>query len=373
MIEHGMEAAWKCRECGMQFLHGKSYNLHMISRHFVENPHTCDTCSEVFPSKTDLKIHKRSHSTGREKQTYKCPDCPAEYPHASKLRYHRRVHTGERPFGCNICNAAFATSSQRLNHLNRSHFGIRKHLCDHCGKKFTGPRELREHYRTHTGERPYECSVCFRAFTKSNALVVHLRQHTGEKPYVCDQCGQAFTVKVSLRTHLKNKHNIIDNSGIVILSKPNEASQYNYKTKNLKGSRTSGSKQTVGSDSEYLESIPQFPNQESYADHKLKRMQSPFSESSSDASQMHEHLSNPAELFSDTGSMHSSQGDLSGNSRPELYRLGSSALVPTRNGNSHANPGDEERGNLCNAVPLMYLPGTLPQEQMVYGILPPKF
>lgn len=214
MIEHQLEPRWKCRKCSMPFLHGMTYNAHMASSHNVEQPHICDVCDQVFATTSDLKIHRRVHVVSIKNQIYKCEFCPAEFPHLCKLKYHRRRHTGEKPFKCSLCDLAFATSSQRLNHINRFHHMIRKHLCDHCGKKFSGPRELREHYRTHTGERPFKCPVCSRAFAKSNAMNVHLRQHTGEKPYVCDKCGQAFTVRVSLRTHLKNKHNIIDNGNI---------------------------------------------------------------------------------------------------------------------------------------------------------------
>ena len=221
MLEHQVSPAWKCDECGMQFLQGLSYKLHMVRSH---KPYPCDFlgCSASYGTKADLMVHAISHKEqqqvvqvdeeGKVKRkkgvVFKCHLCPAQYPHMCKLRYHMRKHTGERPFKCSECSSSFQTSSQRLGHIRRTHIRARKHLCDLCGKKFKDPRTLREHSGTHSGEKPYSCPVCSRAFSKRGAMYVHIRQHTGEKPYVCDQCGQSFTVRVSLRTHLKSKHNV---------------------------------------------------------------------------------------------------------------------------------------------------------------------
>ncbi|KAK7106771.1 zinc finger protein 892-like [Littorina saxatilis] len=250
MLEHEVPPAWRCEECGMQFLHGASYKVHVTQCHGVM-PYVChaEGCDAAFDKKIDLKLHSRrqhpavnpaaSNNTAcstspavdmaamvdgcsvipvakeeagveeEEKPVFRCHHCPAEFPHACRLRYHMRFHTGERPFKCPNCSMAFFTSSSRLVHIRRSHLRLRRHLCDLCGKKFKDVRSLRQHTWTHTGEKNYSCPVCSRAFSKKNAMVVHMRQHTGEKPHVCDQCGQSFTVRVSLRTHLKSKHDIV--------------------------------------------------------------------------------------------------------------------------------------------------------------------
>jgi uncharacterized Zn-finger protein len=46
--------------------------------------------------------------------------------------------------------------------------------------------------RTHTGERPYKCDWCDAAFSTNSTLVTHVRTHTGERPYSCNVCGAAF-------------------------------------------------------------------------------------------------------------------------------------------------------------------------------------
>ncbi|KAL5005601.1 hypothetical protein ScPMuIL_016759, partial [Solemya velum] len=60
---------------------------------------------------------------------------------------------------------------------------------------------MSKHHRVHTGEKPYKCDVCAAAFTWKGNLITHQRIHTGEKPYTCGVCGSAFTRKGNLNTH----------------------------------------------------------------------------------------------------------------------------------------------------------------------------
>lgn len=72
------------------------------------------------------------------------------------------------------------------------HEGIKKFVCNECGKAFATTAELTTHNRTHTGLKPYDCSLCTKSYKTKSHLAVHFRMHTGSRPYACDLCPQKF-------------------------------------------------------------------------------------------------------------------------------------------------------------------------------------
>ena len=61
--------------------------------------------------------------------------------------------------------------------------------------------------RKHTGEKPFKCDLCDAAFVQKSHLTVHtMRKHTSEKTFKCDLCDAASVRKSHLNLHKKRKH-----------------------------------------------------------------------------------------------------------------------------------------------------------------------
>uniref|UniRef100_A0A8C3WGL1 Zinc finger and SCAN domain-containing protein 5B n=1 Tax=Catagonus wagneri TaxID=51154 RepID=A0A8C3WGL1_9CETA len=151
---------------------------------FSGPPRTHSVCS---PS----GVKTASHAEGKEAAAgtrYQCQECNKRFPYKSQLTLHKRTHTGERPFQCGVC---------------RIHTGEKPYRCDSCGRNFTHNSTLRAHKRTHSKEKPFPCEQCDMVFSHRGNLNVHRRTHSGLKPYVCPVCQGAFCQLGTFNRHQK--------------------------------------------------------------------------------------------------------------------------------------------------------------------------
>src|SRR5699024_2763339 len=61
----------------------------------------------------------------------------------------------------------------------------KRQLCSFCQKWVTA---LSRHILIHTGERPYVCHLCKAAFNRSDHLAGHMKRHNSPKIYRCKKC-----------------------------------------------------------------------------------------------------------------------------------------------------------------------------------------
>ena len=74
-----------------------------------------------------LNAHKRiAHKEHTKK--YKCEECPKAFTSTKSLYYHKLVHSGERPYSCEICGAAFRQKAARDGHYKVKIVSRKNHI-----------------------------------------------------------------------------------------------------------------------------------------------------------------------------------------------------------------------------------------------------
>jgi len=175
-----------CRVCGKTF----RFRTHMQNHENTHSkPFKCGVCHVMFAEDNklashELNVHGHLVNGGCVKNSLmKCSFCPKVFPARSQLILHERTHTKERPFQCSQCQKTFSAKCNLTAH-ERIHFGdSKRYECRHppCSRKFSHTSERKDHETIHTGDRPYMCPLCGERYRRNANLWRHKQKCGGAK------------------------------------------------------------------------------------------------------------------------------------------------------------------------------------------------
>ncbi|XP_063391924.1 GDNF-inducible zinc finger protein 1-like [Cydia fagiglandana] len=147
----------------------------------------CVECDMQCPSIMAYKMHVMNQHRNTPKKRWPCPACDKTLNNKDTMKKHYALfHSDKTSFQCPHCGKYLSSKCSLTHHLN-SHLNIKlpkDKLCSICGRGFSTRRMLRFHTYTHTGERPYACAHCPAAFTQPNPLRVHHRRLHPHLPFI---------------------------------------------------------------------------------------------------------------------------------------------------------------------------------------------
>ena len=119
--------------------------------------YVCEHCSKASKSAAGLTSHRKSH-----RKSHKCQFCDKVFRYADTLQDHTSEYHPDQleklTFSCRDCLKWFPTELALQGHMESSHSGPPKCMCEWCGRTVRKDY-LPEHYRIHQ-QIPHNCEFC---------------------------------------------------------------------------------------------------------------------------------------------------------------------------------------------------------------------
>ncbi|KAG7313622.1 hypothetical protein JYU34_000781 [Plutella xylostella] len=217
---HLKAGSYQCPACPKSYPSRGTLVRHTAVHHQVkvdkEKDKICDVCGKSFTSNHLLNNHIRSH-TGEK--PFKCEFCPAAFAQSGTLYTHNKVvhlkriskagHADTEKYRCEVCGKEFGTEAKRRAHHEFYHLKNAKYSCAACDKSFISSTSLKNHNASRHGlvsSRCYSCNVCDKTFSTASARCQHTKTHSSERLLKCRSCDSAFRNTGALYMHYKLKH-----------------------------------------------------------------------------------------------------------------------------------------------------------------------
>ncbi|XP_053167306.1 zinc finger protein 639 isoform X2 [Hemicordylus capensis] len=235
LIEHlkiHEEDPYICKYCDYKTVMFENLSQHIADTHFSDHLYWCEQCDVQFSSSSELYLHFQEHSCDEQ---YLCQFCEHETSdpedlhshvvneHAGRLielsdSYHSRQQQQghyslvnkisfdkcKNFFVCQVCGFRSRLHTNVNRHVAIEHTKIFPHVCDDCGKGFSGMLEYCKHLNTHISEGIYLCQYCEYSTGQIGDLKIHLDfRHSAELPHKCTDCLMRFGNEKDLLSHLQ--------------------------------------------------------------------------------------------------------------------------------------------------------------------------
>ncbi|PWA28973.1 hypothetical protein CCH79_00019810 [Gambusia affinis] len=178
-----------------------------------DKPHKCDQCGRGYRHPCSLLNHKKSHKTG----VFRCLVCQKRYYNLLALKNHQRTHFDLKRHKCEECGKAFKIQKQLINHLRLHEEHRAKGLVrtGPNGSRFQqpGPSQMQT-MRAESSKGPVMgVKYSHQGFKKPYSSAGTSRPQkfdpaeSGRRPFACEECGKTYRHAGSLANH-KNLHKI---------------------------------------------------------------------------------------------------------------------------------------------------------------------
>ncbi|XP_063544897.1 zinc finger protein 184-like [Cydia strobilella] len=140
----------------------------------------CVECDRTFINTDKYRRHLSQSQRHRpqKKVSVPCPECGKVFSRKNYMNNHMKLfHSNQSRHHCQLCDKYFVNGWGLRSHHKFVHEKItlpKTKMCSVCGRGFGTNRVLENHMRTHTGERPFSCAHCPAAFAQRVALKAHL-------------------------------------------------------------------------------------------------------------------------------------------------------------------------------------------------------